>query len=319
MSILTIAIPTYNRQHKLERCLLQICEQIAKEGLHHQVGVLVSDNASTDDTAMFLETFQFSGVTVEMLYQLENLGFDGNVHELYVHCKSEYIWYFADDDILFDGAIARVVATIHSNLPQVLMFSFEQPPGSGIRFFDYPNDVYLPQSLDEQAELVFRVPKVTAYILQKKETVAAVIEESKEFLGTNFYFIALCYSLLNHAPNPRVAVISDVLAGADEGYTEMRFSADTFIYQASILRHPFLEKVDQAYISRRKRELYYGSIQALWAVAVGAWKVDDTEDYKVASSRVPIRPFWLISRPRSALQLVILKFRVTRFILGKIR
>jgi len=319
MSILSIAIPTYNRQHKLERCLLQICEQIAKEGLHHQVDVLVSDNASIDDTAMFLETFQFSGVTVEMLYQSENLGFDGNVHELYVQCKSEYIWYFADDDILFDGAIARVVATIQSNLPQVLMFSFEQPLGSGIRFFDYPNDVYLPQSLDEQAELVFRMPKVTAYILQKKETVAAVIEESKEFLGTNFYFIALCYSLLNQEQNPQLAVISDILAGADESYMEIRFSADTFIYQDSILKHPFLKKVEKAYVSRRRRELYYGSIQALWAVFVGAWKVDSPEEYRAAPSRVPIRLFWLIASPRNALQLGILKFRVTRFIFGKLR
>jgi len=256
MRILSIAIPTYNRQHKLERCLLQICEQIVKEDLQDQVDVLVSDNASTDDTAMLLEAFQFPGVTVEMLYQSENLGFDGNVHELYVQCKSEYIWYFADDDILFDGAIARVVATIQSNLPQVLIFSFEQPPGSGIRLFDYPNDVYLPQSLDEQAELVFRVPKVTAYILQKKETVAAVIEESKEFLGTNFYFISLCYSLLNQEQNPQLAVISDILAGADESYMEMRFSADTFIYQDSILKHPFLKKVEKACVSRKQRELF---------------------------------------------------------------
>ena len=319
MSILSIAIPTYNRQHKLERCLLQICEQIVKEDLQDQVDVLVSDNASTDDTAMLLEAFQFPGVTVEMLYQSENLGFDGNVHELYVQCKSEYIWYFADDDILFDGAIARVVATIQSNLPQVLMFSFEQPLGSGIRFFDYPNDVYLPQSLDEQAELVFRMPKVTAYILQKKETVAAVIEESKEFLGTNFYFIALCYSLLNQEQNPQLAVISDILAGADESYMEIRFSADTFIYQDSILKHPFLKKVEKAYVSRRRRELYYGSIQALWAVFVGAWKVDSPEEYRAAPSRVPIRLFWLIASPRNALQLGILKFRVTRFIFGKLR
>ena len=319
MNILSIAIPTYNRQHKLERCLLQICEQIAKEGLQDQVDVLVSDNASIDDTAMFLEAFQFPGVTVEMLYQPENLGFDGNVHELYMACKSQYIWYFADDDILFDGAISRVLATIQSNLPQVLIFSFEQPPGSGIRFFDYPDDVYLPQSLDEQAELVFRIPKVTAYILRKEETVAAVIEEAKEFLGTNLYFISLCYSLLNHAPNPRVAVISDILAGADEDWAEIRFSADTFIYTSRILSHPFLKKVDRAYVSRRERELYYGSIQALWAAFVGAWKVESTEEYRGAPSRVPIRLFWLIASPRSALQLAILKFRVTRFILGKLR
>ena len=319
MSILSIAIPTYNRQHKLERCLLQICEQIVKEDLQDQVDVLVSDNASTDDTAMLLEAFQFPGVTVERLYQSENLGFDGNVHELYVQCKSQYIWYFADDDILFDGAIARVVATIQSNLPQVLIFSFEQPPGSGIRFFDYPNDVYLPQSLDEQVELVFRVPKVTAYILQKKETVAAVIEESKEFLGTNFYFISLCYSLLNQEQNPQLAVISDILAGADESYMEMRFSADTFIYQDSILKHPFLKKVDKAYVIRKQRDLYYGSIQALWAAFVGAWKVYSPEEYRAAPSRVPIRLFWLIASPRNALQLAILKFRVTRFIFGKLR
>ena len=129
----------------------------------------------------------------------------------------------------------------------------------------------------------------------------------------------LCYSLLNHALNPRVAVISDFLAQSDADYAEIRFSPDTFLFQNAILKHPVLKKVDKAYVSRRQRELYYGSIQALWAAFVGAWKVESTEEYRMASSRVPIRLFWLIASPRNALQLAILKFRVTRFIFGKLR
>ena len=46
--LLTIGIPTYNRAKFLRRLLEQLRTELA--GLDGQVEVLVSDNASTDDT-----------------------------------------------------------------------------------------------------------------------------------------------------------------------------------------------------------------------------------------------------------------------------
>lgn len=306
MSILSIAIPTYNRQEKLEKCLLRICAQILKEGMQDQVEVLVSDNASTDDTATFLRSFHFSRVTVEMLYQPENLGFDGNVHALYIACKSQYIWYFADDDVLLDGAIAKVLGSIRNSLPDVVMFSFDQPPGSGTRHFDYEHSVYVSKNLVEQAELVFRQPKITAYVLKLVKFDDNALNQMAPFLGTNFYFIALSYSILQASSQSRVAIISEFLAQSDDDYNVIRFGPDTWFAAADVLRHSFFNENAFAYARRKERELYYAAIQAIWAANIGVWVVEEEAGYHRAASKVKIKPIWLFRNPRKALQLLLM-------------
>jgi hypothetical protein len=47
---LSLCIPTYNRARKLDRLLHQLREIIATSQFRESVEVIISDNASTDDT-----------------------------------------------------------------------------------------------------------------------------------------------------------------------------------------------------------------------------------------------------------------------------
>jgi glycosyltransferase involved in cell wall biosynthesis len=52
---LTIAVPTLNRAHFVERAVASALAQTSQE-----IEVIVSDNGSTDDTSLVLEKFQDS-------------------------------------------------------------------------------------------------------------------------------------------------------------------------------------------------------------------------------------------------------------------
>jgi abequosyltransferase len=104
--LLTIAIPTYNRSLFLDRCLEQICKQLP--GCEGDVEVMVSDNCSTDDTADVVRRHQARGASIVYRRNEENIGSDRNIAQCYQLAKSNYVLVLGDDDLLLDGALAKI-------------------------------------------------------------------------------------------------------------------------------------------------------------------------------------------------------------------
>src|SRR4030066_885604 len=139
---LSILIPTFNRCNKLVRLLNCIKDEVETCQLGNLVSVYVSDNASTDDTENQVREFRGNQLDVHYFRQSENVGFDGNLRFLYQKAGSEYVWFMADDDLPLRGAISNIISTIETHTPDVLLFSFIQPPGSKVRQFDYSGKVH---------------------------------------------------------------------------------------------------------------------------------------------------------------------------------
>lgn len=102
---LTIAIPTYNRQEKLRESL----ERVIKYSKELDVEILVSDNASLDNTEQVVKEMQKKYYYIKYYRNSENLGFDGNFFNCFEKAKGEYVWLLSDDDILLPGAIESVI------------------------------------------------------------------------------------------------------------------------------------------------------------------------------------------------------------------
>ena len=103
MRPLTIAIPTYNRAGKVERLLDELTRQIRQDNLQEEIEVLVSDNASTDNTEELTARYQGTDVVVGYIRQPTNLGFDGNLLSLYRRAKTRHIWWMGSDDFPVAG------------------------------------------------------------------------------------------------------------------------------------------------------------------------------------------------------------------------
>jgi len=110
--ILTISIPTYNRSRELEDLLSEILLQ-AKEVRPGSFNVLVSDNASTDNTAHMVETMRrrFAAQSLELKYihNDENVGFSRNVISAVGNADGEFVLIMGDDDGLEPNTIGLLI------------------------------------------------------------------------------------------------------------------------------------------------------------------------------------------------------------------
>ena len=93
---LTIAIPTYNRCAFLDRCLHSLRE--LKD--YDDVEILVSNNASTDNTLAILEKFKDVFPALTIVSNKQNMGMDFNISQSFEKAKGEYVWVFGDDDYI---------------------------------------------------------------------------------------------------------------------------------------------------------------------------------------------------------------------------
>jgi abequosyltransferase len=104
--LLSIAIPTYNRASLLDLCLTRIIEQLPATG---EVEVLVSNNASTDDTRAVMARHQAAYPALRYSENEQNGGPDFNIAKAFELATGKYAWVFSDDDLLLPGALAYVL------------------------------------------------------------------------------------------------------------------------------------------------------------------------------------------------------------------
>jgi glycosyltransferase involved in cell wall biosynthesis len=116
--MLTIGIPTYNGEAYLSECLEGIRAQINPNNIN-RIEVLISDNASVDQTAIIVEDFVGKNHLKTSYHRNEsNLGFDRNLDLLFKRASGDFVWLLGDDDVLINGGIDYVLSLIdgHTNL-----------------------------------------------------------------------------------------------------------------------------------------------------------------------------------------------------------
>jgi len=104
--LLTIAIPTYKRSGLLQKLLDVLAPQLAGRP---EVELLISDNASPDDTALVVQRFMDAGLSIRYQRHPENIGADANFVSCFQLASGTYFWLFGDDDILVPGALDEVL------------------------------------------------------------------------------------------------------------------------------------------------------------------------------------------------------------------
>src|SRR5690348_7080606 len=109
--LVTIAIPTFNRA-----ALLQGCVDAALNQSYSNVEVLVSDNASTDETSRMLKGLSDSRLRV--LTQERNLGLLPNWNALLREARGEFVIFVPDDDRIGHRMLERSLTLVRT-VPQV--------------------------------------------------------------------------------------------------------------------------------------------------------------------------------------------------------
>jgi glycosyltransferase involved in cell wall biosynthesis len=114
----TIAIPTFNRAALLRNCVASAFAQT-----HRTFEVLVSDNASTDETGDVLR--QFTDARLRVLRQESNIGLLSNWNACLAAAKGDFIIFVSDDDVIAPRMLERCIEIIRrdSQIPIVVTLS----------------------------------------------------------------------------------------------------------------------------------------------------------------------------------------------------
>ncbi len=114
--LLSVCIPTFNRSGLLRQTLEAIFSQETGDGIE----VVVSDNASTDDTQKTVKRFPLT----KYFRNDTNTGLDANTLLCLQRAGGEYCWICSDDDVPLPGALQRVLAAIRQYRPDLIYLNY---------------------------------------------------------------------------------------------------------------------------------------------------------------------------------------------------
>lgn len=170
---LTIAIPTYNRATRLEKALLDLCDEVNSSRNKADVAVYVSNNGSKDDTAEVItkcgQLFIKNGIPFSSRTAESNQGFDANALACYAGCSSEYVWFLSDDDNIITGAVDAIINDIATYQPSVLFYNHDQKPYDEAH--PYIKKLKFFEKIDSEnlvaLQKIISWPKLTSLVIKK--------------------------------------------------------------------------------------------------------------------------------------------------------
>lgn len=124
--LITIAIPTFHRAGLLRGCI-----QAALAQTYENIEVLVSDNASPDDTQQVLR--EFDDKRLRVLTQETNIGLLPNWNACLAAARGEYVVFVSDDDRISPWLLSRCLEIVERRpeIPIVVTLSNFRIPELG--------------------------------------------------------------------------------------------------------------------------------------------------------------------------------------------
>ncbi len=111
MTILTIAIPTYNRPDRVKNTISRLLPQLTS-----QVRIMVLDNCSNVIVKDHLKE-QIGGDVfdkVQVIRHRVNIGGDANFQRCFELCDTPYIWMLGDDDRVEENAVELILEELNN-------------------------------------------------------------------------------------------------------------------------------------------------------------------------------------------------------------
>ena len=116
--MLSIIIPTYNREASLKKCIDSVLPQY-----HDGIEVIIIDDCSTDGTAAYLEQLAHRHPFIRMFFNSVNKGVNFSRNRGIEKATKRYIFFLDSDDELAEGCLAKVESVMQAN-PAVKHFLF---------------------------------------------------------------------------------------------------------------------------------------------------------------------------------------------------
>jgi glycosyltransferase involved in cell wall biosynthesis len=194
--VLTIAVPTYNRASCLRELLSGLADQLKNES---RVELIISDNASPDETPAVVEGFVAHGLEVRYIRNTENIGPDANFLQCFEQARGKYVWLFSDDDLIIPGGVSKIVRYCEGadyDLISLNNYPFEEAhtgTPAGDRYDAI--DIVDPREYAARVHVFFTF--ISGNIINKDTVLSAGQRSFSELIGTCLIQLGWTYTALN--------------------------------------------------------------------------------------------------------------------------
>ena len=119
--ILSICIPTFDRQAYLLQTVQECLMQIDQHHLWAEVEVCVSNNCSTDDTQALLAGILHSSLrVVNQPYSVPS-----NFYNVTQMARGQFTWLLSDDDLPYPGSISKILKYLKGDPADITILGFD--------------------------------------------------------------------------------------------------------------------------------------------------------------------------------------------------
>jgi abequosyltransferase len=154
---LSICIPTFNRAALLRECL----ESIEQDTPTHPFEVVVSDNASSDNTLEVLQEFA-AKLPLRWAIQERNVGYDRNFDAVVALAEGDYCWMLGSDDCVEPQAIQKLCDGLLTSGADIYQFGYVQGDIDLNRLRnEHPPERVVSNSRDALAQYLSLAPNVS--------------------------------------------------------------------------------------------------------------------------------------------------------------
>lgn len=120
--LVSILIPTYNREKYLPQCIDSIVTQYWFNDL--DIEIIISDNASTDSTQNIVKEYQKKYSNIRYFRNEENLGMVKNVTKIVEYATWKYSWIISDDDCLIENSLEKALKLISNDSINIYVLNY---------------------------------------------------------------------------------------------------------------------------------------------------------------------------------------------------
>jgi abequosyltransferase len=194
--LLTVAIPTFNRAWCLKELLPLLIDQVKDEP---RIELIISDNASPDDTPSVVQDFVARGLPVRYVRNTQNIGADANFLQCFEQARGKYVWIFSDDDLIVPGALKKILNYCEAaeyDLIWISSYSFGEshqprPAGPSRKTIEISD----PREYAKRVHIFFTF--ISGNIVNKDRVLAGNTTDFSSLVGTNFIQLGWAYAALN--------------------------------------------------------------------------------------------------------------------------
>jgi len=134
--LLSICIPTYNREPLLKECLNSLVQQFTDLNIYHKTEIIISDNNSPDNTQKLVYAFQKKYKNIVYHKRTKTVQADYNIIHSASYASGFYLWFFSDDDLHYPYSLSTIIKITENHHPDAIICNLDLYSKNGRKIID---------------------------------------------------------------------------------------------------------------------------------------------------------------------------------------